>query len=323
MILQRNAHGLGHRIQSMLSLMRQQNPGNTNRIHIGQIAGQVLPGRIFQNKAHIKIGIVRHQNGSLTELQKFRQDRLDHRSVHHHFIVDAGQLLDFKRNRHIGIDKGGIAVCDRSVFHPYCSDLDNPVFHRRKSRRLDIKNHKAPVQILPLAVFDDLPQIIDQISLHSVNDLKEIIGIRILFPRFLAFCLLGLPKILPYMIGIRESLCHAMICDRNGRMAPFISSLYDILCLGYAVHIAHLGMTMKFHTLTRAVVVSGGCKIRYLLDARHRTDRQFIVKPVHHRNALQLDKGSRLNLLGNFCHLIVSGKHLDRNRIGKIGHIKD
>ena len=68
MIFQRNIQGLCHRIQSMFRLVGQKHPGNAHGIHIGNVGFDSLPSGIFQNKTHIKVGIVRHQNTALTKL---------------------------------------------------------------------------------------------------------------------------------------------------------------------------------------------------------------------------------------------------------------
>ena len=50
------------------------------------------------------------------------------------------------------------------------------------------------------------------------------------------------------MISVRERLAHSVIGDCNGRHAPLGCLFYYIGHLGYTIHIAHLGMTVKLHS---------------------------------------------------------------------------
>ena len=43
------------------------------------------------------------------------------------FVVDAGQLLDPERDRHLGIDKGAEFIRDLSIYHLDGTDLDDLV----------------------------------------------------------------------------------------------------------------------------------------------------------------------------------------------------
>ena len=45
----------------------------------------------------------------------------------HHVVVDAGQLLNLKRNRHIRVYKGAEFVRDHALFHLDRTDLNDPV----------------------------------------------------------------------------------------------------------------------------------------------------------------------------------------------------
>ena len=69
------------------------------------------------------------------------------------------------------------------------------------------------------------------------------------------------------MIGIRESLHHAVVRDGDGRMAPLIGPLHDVLHLGNAVHIAHLGMAVQLHPLAEAVILTAVGEIADLFQS--------------------------------------------------------
>ena len=106
------------------------------------------------------------------------------------------------------------------------------------------------MQTLALIIGHDLLQIIYQISLHTIDDFEKILLVRILVSGFLTFALFRLPQIIPDMIGIGKTLYHAVICDGDGAMSPFISTFYDIFSFRDAVHITHFGMAVQFHTFS-------------------------------------------------------------------------
>ena len=87
------------------------------------------------------------------------------------------------------------------------------------------------MQTLSLIIRHYLFQIIHQIGFHTVNDLEEILLVRILVSGFFSLALFGFPQIVPDMIGIGKTLYHAVICDGDGTMSPFIGTFYDIFCL--------------------------------------------------------------------------------------------
>ena len=74
----------------------------------------------------------------------------------------------------MGIDKDREAVYNLSLVHLHCANLYNAVCHWRKSSRLDIKHHKRTVKPLSLIICHNLLEVIDQIPLHAIDDLKFI-----------------------------------------------------------------------------------------------------------------------------------------------------
>ena len=71
------------------------------------------------------------------------------------------------------------------------------------------------------------------------------------------------------MISVRERLAHSVIGDCNGRHPPLGCLFYYIGHLGYTIHIAHLGMTVKLHSFHIGIVHSLDCEIRDFLDSPH------------------------------------------------------
>ena len=222
------------------------------------------------DKSRIKIRIVSHQNGAFAEIHKSRQDHRNIRGIFHHSVIDARQFLDFKRNGPFRIDKFTELLRDDTILHLDGTDFDDTVIHRTESRCLNIKNYKRRIQALPSGVRDNVFDIIHQIPFHAVNDLKVLA--------------------LYTVIGIRESLNNAMICNCHGLMSPSHSRLQKLLHIRYAIHIAHGGMAMQLHTLNRAVIHAFLREIRNGLNTGYRTKGNIMLKLVHHGNGLHFDE---------------------------------
>ena len=291
MVLQRNVEHLAERIQRVLVLVWQKHAGNHHGIHIGIIRGKSLPCSIFPDKAHIKGSIVRHHHRSFTKSKKLRQHLLNLRRFHHHGVIYACKLFNFKGNRHLGIDKSGISVQNLSVPHLYRPNFNDTVMNRRKTRGFYVKYHIGLIQILPFVSGHNLLQIVHDIRFHAVDYLKEILLVRF-FPLLLSFCLFFLPQVLPDMICIRKSLYHAVIRNGNRRMPPLVGALDNVLCLRNPVHIAHLGVTVQFHSLFHGSIHPAHSKIRDFFDACNGADSQLMVEFVHHGDAFYFYKAS-------------------------------
>ena len=86
-----------------------------------------------------------HQHRVLRKFQELGQHRFHRRRVHHHGVIDPGQPLDLKGDRHFRIDKFIHAVRNDPVFHPDGSDLNDLILRRGKSGGFDIKDHESAV----------------------------------------------------------------------------------------------------------------------------------------------------------------------------------
>ena len=144
------------------------------------------------------------KNRTLAEFQELRQHFFNPRCIHDHFIVNTCQLLNSKRNRHTWIDKGGKPVHNLSFHHLDRTDLDNPVFNRRKAGCFDIKYHIGIPQYLTLISGYDFLQIIHQIRFTSINYFKEIISVRIFVSCSLTLFFLRFPEVIQQMVCIRK-----------------------------------------------------------------------------------------------------------------------
>ena len=197
-----------------------------------------------------------HQYRIPDKLQKLRKHRLNLRRLHHHGIGNAGKLGNFKWNRNFRIHKGTEFVRNPSILHLHSSNFNNLILNRTKACGLQVKHHESPIQFLALLVDGNILQVIHQISLHSVNNLKRIVLIQRLY----------------VMVGIRESLHHSVVSNGNGLVPPVMSAFYDGFYIRYPIHITHFCMTVKLHPLFRRSVLPGNGKIRYLSDSCNRAD---------------------------------------------------
>ena len=108
------------------------------------------------------------------------------------------------------------------------------------------------IQGLSRLVLCQLLHIVYQIALHSIENLETV-------------------SFLHCMVGVRKGLDTAVIRHCDGVHAPFFCPLDNILHFGNAVHIAHLCMAVKLHTLYRTVVHALSREILALLDSHNRS----------------------------------------------------
>ena len=144
------------------------------------------------------------------------------------------------------------------------------------------------MDVLSFAVDNDIFQVVDEISLHAVDDLERSRNFfQLIFCRIRVLCLVFFPVSavdrLDRMVCLREGLHHAMISDSDRRMAPLVGTLYQTGSIGDTVHIAHLCMTVQLHTLHRTRILTAGTEIGDLLDAPDRHNRQIVVKCINRR----------------------------------------
>ena len=84
---------------------------------------------------------MRHNHRIAAKFQKLRKNHINLRAVQNHGIINSGELLDSKGNRHVRINKGAEPVCNFPVLHLYRTDFNDFILLRRKSGGFDIKNH--------------------------------------------------------------------------------------------------------------------------------------------------------------------------------------
>ena len=114
-----------------------------------------------------------------------------------------------------------------------------------------------------------------------------------------------------------------MIRDCDCLMPPLVRSFDQIFCSGNTIHIAHLCMTVQFHTFLRAGIHSRTAEVSNLFNSGNRTDSKFTVKSVDCRNTFKFQESPFLHRFCYLRHLFITKKHLDHNGICKIRHRKN
>ena len=209
MILKRNVQRSRHNIQLELGQRRKQDPGHSHRIHISKLRHNILIAAVLLNEPHIESCIVSHQNCIPHKIQELLQHHLNARRIHHHLVRNPGQLRNLKRDRYLGIDKGTEPLCDLPPLYFHCSDFYDLIFDGTEPCGLKIKDNIHVIQGLSSLTHGHILQIVHKIAFHAIDYFKRVILIK------------------PFqkMIGVRESLHHSMVCDRNRLMPPVIGSL--------------------------------------------------------------------------------------------------
>ena len=116
---------------------------------------------------------------------------------------------------------------------------------------------------------------------------------------------------------IRKRLYHAMICDCDRRMSPFICPLYNINNIGNTIHITHFGMAVQLYTLLCTVIHSGHGKILCFLQALNGY-RQILIKAVHCTKPSDKQKGTFFDAFPDIREFFIRTEHLTFHRIRKI-----
>ena len=159
-------------------------------------------------------------------------------------------------------------------------------------------------------------QIIYQIDLTAADHLEEILSVK-LFSFLFRLCFRTFIQILPRMEYIRKCLYHAMICDRDRRMSPFICPLYNIDNIGNTVHITHFGMAVQLYTLLCTVIHSGHGKVFCFLQALN-GNRQILIKAVHGTKSPDKQKSTFFDTFPDIREFFVRTEHLAFHRVRKV-----
>ena len=150
---------------------------------------------------------------------------------------------------------------------------ENPVVSISKTTNL-------PSRRLALGIGYHTFQIIYKVRLHTIKHLEFRVLRHAAAPGIKA------------VVCLRECLYHTVVCDGNGRMSPLIGTLYQSFRLCDAVHVAHLGVAVKLHSLLRTGVHSGASEICNLLDSGNGTNGKLAVETVDGGDALDFQEGA-------------------------------
>ena len=327
MIQQGNIQCFRHCIQLEPVQSRQKHPGKTYRIHISKILFDSKAFAVFDDKTHVKSGIVCHHDRTLGKFQEFWQNFFYGLCIHNHAVIDTGQLFDFKWNRHLRIDKNGKAIHDGTLFHSNRTNLDDPVSHRTETGGFDIKHHIGIIQTLSPASGNHAFHIIHQIGFHTINYLKRRIHLfHLILCRFRVIFLVLFSviadNIVIGMISFREGLYYSMVCDRDGRMAPFVGAFYQNACIRNPIHITHFRMAVQLYSLFRTVIHPAGGKITDLPDTCKGTDGDLMVKLVDRSHTFQFQEDTFFDRSADLRHLFIVQKHFYGDRIRKVRDIE-
>ena len=204
--------------------------GHHQRIEVcGTEFNPQLLGRRL-DKAHVEVCIMGRQRSAAAKFQKCRNCLFQLRCICQHGVGNARQLNDLLRQFSLGIDKGLEALLHLAILIDSGADLSNGVMLKAQARGLQIEYHILLMEVKVLgALYGNLiVNVVDKIALTAIEDLDVSPG--------------GLH-------GIRVSLCHAMVCNANGPMAPFFCQLYHITGGRQGIHGGHYRMQVQLHPL--------------------------------------------------------------------------
>ena len=245
-------------IELELTQFRQLGPGHRHSIDHGKIGLYRKIGSLLPYKTRIKTCIMSYQRASFAKLKKFRKLLGNKRGILYHGIGYRGKLGYPVGYRFPGINKGRKPVCNLTFYN-----LNRPYFYdiiplRIKTGCLSIKNNKGIIKSLALTVYNDAHGIIHKISFQSVNKLK------------IRMFLLYLGQL---MEGIRKGLDNTVVRNGQGLVSPGCCTLHKRPDIAHAVHVAHLGMTMKLDPLNLLII-----RTDILLPAFSLLDALYIPK---------------------------------------------
>ena len=163
----------------------------------------------------------------LAKLHKLWQYDIHCWRCDNHVIPYRGEFLNPERNRYLRVYKCGIAVYNLATDDLHRTYFYDFILFRRKACCLYIKYHVLVIQRLTGCILHNILCIIDQICFHTVNDLEFIIH---------------------SMVSIRECLHITVVCNSNGLVPPAHGTLHNILYVRHAIHVTHLGVTVKLNT---------------------------------------------------------------------------
>ena len=254
----------------------------------------------------VKTRIVSDQNRSLAKGLKLFDDRLNGGCTHQISFADAGQLGRKRTQRLFGADKGRVFF-DDLTFHDFDRRQFNQVIvSNRQACGLNVKHHKRRLKQFFVDVVGSNRNgfVVDKRAFHTINRLDGLMFDRIR--------------------KVRKRLQGIVVGNGNRRMTPS-NRLFDIRTnVANAIHRAHLGMQMKFHT--RSTRLELGLLFHHVFRLFH-LHVHFVGIAVHldqptHLNDLPLNKNVIQNHRACLGFIAAKGFDFDRILLVRNEHIK-
>ncbi len=170
---------LRQKVQLVLFQLRIEGPGHNKGINAGKrpLHPQAVHGAA--QKAHIKGGVVGHQNTAIPAEGKEPLQRLPLQGgILHHLVGDAGEADNLRGNAGLWVHKGIKVLQNLPALHPDRTDFSDAVVGAGKARGLQVKDDIFPADGLLAGALHRGNHVVHKVSLYPVNDLE----VRIVFP---------------------------------------------------------------------------------------------------------------------------------------------
>ncbi len=230
---------LRHDVQLVLVQLRQQVLRQDQAVDVRGVEVQAGLAAAGADEADVELRVMGRQGAAMDEVQEGGQRVLQRGRARQHGIGDAGEADVLRRKTALGIDKGLETVGDLAVFQHHRADLGDGLVGHVQTGGLDVEADDLVGEGLILRAVDGdaVVQVVDEVALHTVEELDLILG--------------GIP-------GLGKRLHRAVVGDGDGRVSPRCRLLDHAAHIGEGVHGAHLGVEVELHALFRGVVLTAG-----------------------------------------------------------------
>src|SRR5690349_2441972 len=129
-------------IKTVTSVLRIEPPGKLYRTHHLLPEYSVKTSEFTLEETMVEPHVMRCQHRSFNIAVQLVSDFIERRCVFHHFIGNAGQTGNERRNTDSWINQCFPAISFNSVFEAHESDLGDTVVQRRISGRFEIQDYE-------------------------------------------------------------------------------------------------------------------------------------------------------------------------------------
>ena len=308
MVEVRQAQEVRHDVELVFSKVGQKILRQNERVERRWLERDMQPLTGRRHKADVKVGVVRAERTSAHEFQKLRQNFVDRRRADEHFVGDAGQVDDLRRELPSGRNERLEGVEHLASLHDDGANLDDDVVLSGKTGRFQIECDIFRVEIrVEIAVNDDaVVYVVDIIALAAIENLDV----------FIRACDLGLSGGLH---GVREGLRAAVIGDGDGLVAPRCRLLDGGGGVGQGIHGGHGGVQVQLDALFRRGVLALG---RFELLDGIRLHDHLVVVAVKGHFALNAHPHADLYIFQNGLCLVGLHELVDADGASVVGHVE-